>query len=256
MLLSVKNVSEARVAFSSDEVSILDVKNPSAGSLGFAGAVTINQIAAETKALRSAPASRFKSVSIALGELRDFDRRDVGEIDWSAIDFVKIGLSGFYKNEDWREPARLALGSIDPRVRRVLVLYVDEARPEIGNAMLNAAVADGFSVVLLDTYNKSNGCALDYWNAADCRTLFQSARLRKMTSVLAGSIGIAQLPEAKQTGADLIGVRGAVCDGDRANDLSPVRLNTFLEAYRDISLVTHPPRPVSHRSDSPDLGSR
>ena len=45
MLISVKNLPEARIAVHCEGVSIIDVKDPLQGSLGFAEASTINQIA-------------------------------------------------------------------------------------------------------------------------------------------------------------------------------------------------------------------
>jgi len=99
MLISVKNSSEARVAAAHRLVSIVDLKDPSAGSLGFAGAAMANEV---INRIRETDAN--KQISLACGELyqwrfggedveASFDACELGEIDWSEVTYVKVGLS-------------------------------------------------------------------------------------------------------------------------------------------------------------------
>lgn len=231
MLVSVKTPAEAAIVAAADGVTVVDVKDPSRGSLGFAGAVTINEIATEI-----ANNKKEKLLSVALGELQSIDFDEVNRIDWSCVDFVKLGLSGFYDDLLWRSKLCKALANIPARVRRVLVLYVDQVEASVATEMIQDAKEAGLSVVLLDTFDKSRGNAFVHWTEDAVRRTFESAARRALTTVLAGSIGLPDLPRAFRTGADLIGVRGAVCDGDRSGSLSQQRLDRLITAYREVSV--------------------
>ena len=229
MLVSVKTPAEAAIVAAADGVTVVDVKNPARGSLGFAGAAVTNSIASEI-------AADEILLSVALGELQEFDFDEVNRIDWAHVDFVKIGLSGFYEDPRWRSKLCGALANIPSRVRRVLVLYVDQVDAATANDMIQDAKEAGLSVVLLDTFDKSNGNTFAHWADNDVRSVFESAARRSLTTVLAGSIGLADLPRAFQSGADLIGVRGAVCDGDRDGSLSQQRLDNLISAYDEVRI--------------------
>ncbi len=229
MLVSVKSPAEAAIVAATDGVTVVDVKDPSRGSLGCAGTAVINRIAADVAAVE-------KQFSVALGELKDLDFDDVNRIQWTHVDFVKIGLSGFYENPNWRSRLQDALANVPKRVRRVLVLYVDHVNAAVATAMIQDAKDSGMSVVLLDTYDKTRGGTFAHWADDDVRSVFESARRRTMTTVLAGSIGLADFPRAFGTGADLIGVRGAVCDGDRSGSLSKQRLDRLIRAYHEVRI--------------------
>lgn len=254
MLVSVKNIAEARIAASTEGITIVDVKAPSQGSLGFAGAATVNAIAdcveeicqtLPNTAPPDSPDVAKKSISVALGELHDLNPIEISQINWAKIHFAKIGLSGAYQDQQWRRPLAKAISVMPPDVARVLVVYVDQVNASSGNELLRAAAEDGLSVVLLDTFNKSQGNVFAHWNKFDCKRLFQSASALAMTTVLAGSIDVTDLESAHQTTADLIGVRGAVCAGDRATDLSPRRLAEFLQAFGNTARTP----PLVQRSD-------
>lgn len=238
MLISVKSPVEAAIAAAADGVNVVDVKDPSQGSLGFAGAELTNQIAAAVgrvsagQRLQGISADR-KLVSVALGELHNLNLDEVRQIDWASVDFVKIGLSGLYEGNLWRLPLSDALAEVPSRVKRVLVLYVDQVDASSAEDIVKSARNDGLSVVLLDTFDKSNGNLFAHWAESDVDRVFGSAKRLSMTSVLAGSIGLADISRAFELGADLIGVRGAVCDGDRSGNLCQHRLNELLSVYRE-----------------------
>ncbi len=253
MLLSVQNITEARIVAATDGVSIIDVKDPNQGSLGFAGPDVVNGIvdvvtnahqeSISNVSLATQRRSAAPKLSVALGELLELNSADIASIDWSKIHFAKIGLNGTYADQSWRKPLSDAFAPVPLHVARVLVVYVDQVPPSASAALLSAAHQDGLSVVLLDTFEKSNGNVFAHWSVSDCKKSFQSASALALTTVLAGSIGITDLNSAKQTGADLVGVRGAVCSGDRTETLAKPKLDEFLKAYRELSLdVPNAPR--------------
>lgn len=243
MLVSVKNLPEARIALAVHGVSIIDVKDPHNGSLGFAGADVINPIAAAVAGQRARdcdalggpkpspkpspiPSAPSPGLSIAMGELTDHRPHQVCDIRWDDVDYVKFGLSGLYPNQAWRRPLSAAFSLIPDRVQKVLVLYVDQVSPKVATAMLQRPI--NASVVLLDTFDKTNGNAFAYWNVNDCQSLFLAATACGMATVMAGSIGLPDLPNAQRTNAQRVGVRGAVCEGPRDGNLSAIRLQSFL----------------------------
>ena len=247
MLISVKNLAEARIAAASEGVSIIDVKDPLQGSLGFAGAATVNRIAAmvheagaKSKSVLSRSSNGFRSprktVSVALGELRDLNIQGIRQIDWAKISYAKVGLSGAYRDHRWRKPLAEIFSNIPTHVARVLVVYVDQIEVTASQKTLAAAYEDGMTVVLLDTFDKSQGNIFSHWSDIDCKNLFNASSEFGMMTVLAGSIRASDLAHAVSTQVDLIGVRGAVCESDRKSELSQRRLSEFVKSYSDAAL--------------------
>ncbi len=247
MLISVKNPNEARTAAAHPLVTIVDLKDPSAGALGFAGAATANEVIEAVK-----ETARAKQISVACGELRqwrlgnadlaaDFDLCELERIDWTAVAFVKVGLSGdFAVAPDIGRLTRF-LSVVPKHVRRVLVIYVDLFSTQQAEELIRSAATLNASVLLLDTFNKSAGNTFAYYSHLECRSLFRIARNAQMMGVLAGSIDTGSLAQAIETEADLIGVRGAVCQrghsdlGEiRKNSICQRRLDQFLDAARVI----------------------
>ena len=253
MLISVKNSIEARAAAGHPLVSIVDLKDPSAGSLGFAGAAIANEV---INTVRETDAA--KQISVACGELQQwqfghedleasFDVSELGKINWPAVTFVKVGLSEeFARAQDFDRLERF-FSLVPDHVQRVLVIYVDLFATGQAEAMIREATPLNTSVVLLDTFDKSLGNTFAHYSPLECGAIFHQAKSQNMTSVLAGSIDIECLHLAAETGADLIGVRGAVCQQDdspvseiRKNSLCERRLDQFLDAARVILAEARP----------------
>jgi len=245
MLISVKNSNEACVVADHPLVSIVDLKDPSAGSLGFAGAVMANDVINAVR--ETAP---DKAISLACGELYQwrlgdedsnarFDGGQLREVDWAEVTFVKVGLSGnFAETKDFDRLKRF-FELVPDNVRRVLVIYVDLFSTQQARKTIRDVARVNASVLLLDTFDKGRGNTFAHYSPRECQQIFSQGKSRKMTCVLAGSIDSACLCDAAETGADLIGVRGAVCQQDdskaseiRKNSLCQRRLDQFLDAAR------------------------
>jgi len=253
MLISVKNSSEARTAAEHPLVAIVDLKDPSTGSLGFAGTAVANEVINTVRAT-----DPDKQISLACGELdqwrlggddpkTDFDVCELERIDWPAVTFVKVGLSGNFAAEQDVGRLKRFFSLVPNHVRRVLVIYVDLFSTGQAKEAIRESAALNASVVLLDTFDKSHGNTFAYYSRAECQAIFQLAKSQKMTGVLAGSIDVECLSRAAETGADLIGVRGAVCQQDdspvneiRKNSLCQRRLDHFLDAARVILAEARP----------------
>lgn len=243
MLISAQNLAEALTAAAHELVSIVDLKKPTAGSLGFAGSETINVIVRAVK--RKYPA---KALSIACGELTqwgqgrgeaEFSQADIEAIDWTQIQFVKVGLSGQWSHDRLIARLKQFYALVPTHVRRVMVIYVDICSTAQAIELIQRAPDVAASVVLLDTFDKTAGDTFDWYTPADCQSLFNQARSMGMCSVLAGSIDQTHFSDVASSGADLIGVRGAVCEKGsvagsmrRKNQLCPTRLDQFLVAAK------------------------
>ena len=247
MLISVQNSFEARTAAGHSLVTIVDLKDPSRGSLGFAGPKVANEVIGVVT-----ETNPDKQISLACGELHqwrldsenleaEFDISDLEDIQWSAVSFVKVGLSGNFAATQDLDRLKRFFAIVPNHVRRVLAVYVDLFSMEQAGELIREADTIGASVLLLDTFEKSHGDLFAYVTADQCQAIFRQAKAQNMTNVLAGSINIASLHQAAETGADLLGVRGAVCQQDdssagetRKNSLCRHRLDQFLEATRVI----------------------
>ena len=253
MLISVKNSFETRTAAAHPLVSIVDLKDPSNGSLGFAGAALANEIINTVREIDS-----DTLISLACGELHQwrfdhvdretgFDARELAKIDWPAVTFVKVGLSGNFASSQHVDRLERFFSHVPGNVRRVLVIYVDLFSLEQAKDMIAETAKLNASVVLLDTFDKSHGNTFSYYSPSDCQAFFQQGKCRGLMCVLAGSIDIKCLNHAAETGADLIGVRGAVCQQEgssvgeiRKNSLCVHRLDQFLDAARVILAEARP----------------
>jgi uncharacterized protein (UPF0264 family) len=245
LLLSVKNISEAHTVVAQAEHAIIDIKDPGSGSLGFAGDDDVNEIATVV-----GQTGKAFPISVAMGELRLFESSTSQRLDWDRIDYVKFGLSQCYPAQNnlqtdhpaepqtdtdrWLRPLVNAFAQIPRRVKKVMVFYVDQVNLPTSLAMLRTAVSSPnikISAVLVDTFDKSHGNAFAHWDPLACQSLFRLASVHGLTTVMAGSIDVQDLAASKFTGAEVIGVRGAVCVGRRDGNLSSDRLKRFINAY-------------------------
>ena len=123
LLVSVRDAQEAEIALASG-VDLIDVKEPSRGSLGAADAATLAAIARCVDG--RAP------LSAALGEL--FEARSTATLP-AAFRFAKFGLAGCRARPDWIDRWRTALAELPPGAAGVAVVYADwrqRGRPRRG----------------------------------------------------------------------------------------------------------------------------
>jgi uncharacterized protein (UPF0264 family) len=201
LLVSVTDAAEALDALAAG-ADIIDVKNPSRGSLGKADDDVIFQVV-------TAVAGRVP-VTAALGELTRFMSLSPSR---PAVTMVKLGLS--HAAPSWRDDLSAALLPYRP-ARPVAVAYADHERagaPE-PHAVLKWAIEHHAAALLLDTFTK-DGKGLFHWLDDDAlRPLVTSAHAAGVQIALAGSLKFGDVSRCVALGADIIAVRGAACDGD------------------------------------------
>lgn len=216
LLVSVRSSREAEAAIAGG-ADIIDVKEPSHGSLGRADSTTLD-------AIRRAVAGR-RLLSAALGELAEFDNAGP-----DGFDFVKCGLAKL--DGDWRLAATRFQHSVRT-AKAVVVAYADwqcAQAPPIDD-VIDFACSLSQPVLLIDTCCKDQtmhgrrATLTDWmpqpWIAAAIDRLHAAGG----RIALAGSLTLDDIDRLRCLDPDWIAVRGAACDGsDRAAEVDAERV--------------------------------
>lgn len=240
--MSVRNAYEASLVsnfVSHDQVGILDVKEPSTGSLGHVSYSTAEEIAC---ALEKSDAQM--ELSIALGEVIDGPVwPDISEHNRTnclkRFGYAKAGLAGLASNSEsssWQKKAVNFFASLPNTVNRVAVAYVDEeiaCSPRVED-IVHSAPSLGCSHLLFDTHSKGQGGLFDFYSPQRLRELISLAKAdptNELIVVVAGSLSAADLTMALSLQPDFIAVRGAVCGETREDSICAEKLTHFVECF-------------------------
>jgi (5-formylfuran-3-yl)methyl phosphate synthase len=211
LLISVRNAAEAAVALAGG-ADVIDVKEPSRGSLGAADAAIVASVV-------EAVGGRVP-VSAALGELDSFSTSD--RASWNdpfppGVALVKLGLAGCGARADWAARWRAALARRAASAQPVGVVYADwrVAAAPVPERVLSAALECRCPALLVDTWDKTSGTLLDHWPADSLARFMARVRQQGLAVVLAGSLAGPALVTAIRLAPDLVALRGAVCRGGR-----------------------------------------
>jgi (5-formylfuran-3-yl)methyl phosphate synthase len=234
LLVSVRSATEVGPAVSGG-AEIVDAKEPSAGSLG---AVTPAVLAAIAFAL-----PRHIPLSVALGDPAD-DRAAAGSVS-AALEalqavgpragttYLKLGLASASGPSAAR---RLVDGAVGAASRSgasvVVVAYADhEAADAPAPAVVSRVAADaGAHGVLLDTWRKDGRNLFQHMPPESLRAWLGAARQVGLLVALAGSLDADAVRTIARLPADVVGVRGAACDGGREGVLLAERVRSLRRA--------------------------
>jgi (5-formylfuran-3-yl)methyl phosphate synthase len=233
LLVSVRSAIEARAALAGG-AAIIDVKEPSRGSLGMAACSVWRQVR------EAVPLSVI--VSVALGELNDWlgpVRVELPPDCWEGIAFRKLGLADARPcwAEGWNElresMIRKGMDPADPKSGRpgwVTVVYLDweTARAPHPTSVIDAASEmSDCPGILFDTWDKSRPPAFD----SKVRRWIGRAKEIGRFVALAGSLDEAAIQRLRPLGPDIFAVRGAACrGGDRTAPIDTERVARLIEA--------------------------
>jgi (5-formylfuran-3-yl)methyl phosphate synthase len=231
LLVSVRSEVEARAALAGG-AAIIDVKEPTRGSLGMASYDVWGSV---RKAVP--PWTVF---SVALGELNDWVGSQGATVPgscWSGVDYRKIGLAdaGPSWRERWRELREnldedLSSSTVVSRPAWVAVVYLDweAARaPDPESIIGEAAAIRDCPGILFDTWNKSRRVEFDTrWMRR-----FAHAKESGRFVALAGSMDEAAIRRLRPLEPDIFAVRGAACrGGDRNAPIEAERVARLVDA--------------------------
>lgn len=214
LLVSVRSVSEAAAALEGG-AAVIDVKEPTRGSLGAADLRTLEQIVAFVAGRRA--------VSAALGELLDDPA-----LPPTPLSFVKFGLAGCRNRADWGTKVATLVERVQSEAHTpVIAAYADAElaqAPPVGD-VLDAARRYRAKGILLDTYRKATGTLLDWLTLDAIIDMCRTARAAGLQIALAGSLGAREIPIVRRARPDFIAVRGAACaGGERQKTISVSRV--------------------------------
>lgn len=228
LLVSVRSAAEVGPALSGG-ADIIDAKEPLRGSLGPVSPSTLAEISALVP-----PACPF---SLALGDLGNPEEAISAFASLvppvrTAPTYVKLGFAGV------RSPrivsgilttAVAALADKGSTALLVAVAYADAERagtltPEL---ILGYALGAGATGVLLDTHTKDGMGLLDWITPAALAAWVASARHEGLLTAVAGSLTLEDVEIVAAARADIVGVRGAACQGGRQGQVRANRVRAI-----------------------------
>jgi uncharacterized protein (UPF0264 family) len=235
LMISVTSEEEARAALLGG-AEILDVKNPSEGSLGAQSPETIRGI----RALSSGNVE----ISAAIGDMPNLPGTAalaaLGAASCGA-DYIKVGLYGAQSEAE----AGFLLCEVRKAVRDfeasvIAAAYADYQRAGTINpeCLPRIAASAGAGGCLLDTAIKDGHTLFDFILPSMIRLLADQAHADGLLFGLAGALSDRDLPMAGELGIDVVGIRTAACrDNQREGTLDAGRVRKLREASRRLSVA-------------------
>jgi (5-formylfuran-3-yl)methyl phosphate synthase len=225
LLVSVRSASEVGAALAGG-ADIIDAKEPRHGSLGAVSRRTLATI------MQSIPPEC--PLSIALGDLTTQAEieRSISSLELPAREaptYLKLGFAAVPSPTVVERLLRAALAAAAehrsaPKV--IAVAYADS--PAAGTVspeeIHEAALGSDCSGVLLDTYGKTGSDLFSWITQADLAKWISDLRTDGLLAAVAGGLGIQQMAQACVPLPDVIGVRGAACEGGRNGTVSSCRV--------------------------------
>ena len=251
LLVSVRDAAEAAAALAGG-AALIDVKDPTAGSLGAATAAAVAGVAATVRG--SVP------WTVAAGELRDeiaapgtIERwlgtiaAGVGGSVGGGPAAVKVGLAGLAQTA-WQPAFRDLMAGLPATTARVAVAYADWERVEAPHPLEIVEQAQGSSgvllnqgssgVLLMDTADKSGPALLEACSEADLEAWVAAARSAGLAVALAGRLRLEAIPRLARLRPDVVALRSAVCSNNR---FGPVDVALVRRAAAAVGLLENTP---------------
>lgn len=217
LLVSPRSKVEAEECIKA-EVDIIDIKNPVEGSLGANFPWIIKEI------LEIVP--KNIPVSATIGDLPDLP----GTASLAAlgvatcgVSYIKAGIKGPKNIEDainLMKKISKAVKSYNKNIKVVAAAYADYKRFGTINPLLITEVAQKAEcdVAMIDTGIKDGKGLFNFLNTDDLKKLINDGHEKNLEVALAGSLKEKDIVVLKDLAPDIIGVRGAACEGyDRLN---------------------------------------
>lgn len=213
LLVSPASIKEAAEAIEGG-AHIIDVKNPKEGSLGANFPWTVEGIkeilppGVELSATLGDLEYKPGTASLAAYGLTKL-----------GVDYVKAGLFGITDAEQAQDMAQNLKKATDG-AKLVLAGYADykdigSISPLLLPEIASKAGADG---VMIDTAAKNRNTLFSHITDSELQAFIGDAHDSGLIAALAGSLKFDDVLKLKDMGADIAGVRGAVCtNGDRMN---------------------------------------
>lgn len=224
MLASVNSLEEALMVQQA-KVDIIDLKQPALGALGALDIPEVTRIVA-------AFSSSDTPISATVGDLPMqanliFDA--VEKMNKTGVDYIKIG---FFPEQDWQTVIMKLQSLTQQPFKLIAVLFADQ-QPDLKS--IEQFSNAGFTGVMLDTLDKSNGSLTQVMPFATIQNFVKITKQHKLLCGLAGSLRANDIPSLLSLKADYLGFRGALCtDHQRTAELDPVAMQTIIEKLKGL----------------------
>ncbi len=222
LMVSVVSVAEARQAIQGG-ADILDVKNPAEGSLGA-------QAPGVVRGIRDL-CSGGVELSAAIGDMPNLPGTAalaaLGAASCGA-DYIKVGIHGPHAEED----ALRLLREVQKAVHGFSTVVIAAGYADFQLAgtldphcLPRLASLSGIRGFLLDTAIKTGHGLLDFFSPRALRRLSDEAHAAGLLFGVAGALREQDLKTMRDIGADVVGLRTAICRNDqRSGPLEPARV--------------------------------
>jgi uncharacterized protein (UPF0264 family) len=228
LLVSVKSPAEVGPALAGG-ADIIDAKDPSRGPLG---AVAPDKVAAILAAV--ADDTPF---SVALGDVATVEAvmnaiTSLPSTRRPGSCFIKLGFAGLQSPSAVGRLLQTAVASAANHASRpevIAVAYADADRSGTlpPHEIVERAAGSGCSGVLLDTYHKNEGGVLALLSCQALADWLALARGAGLLTAIAGGLEASDLPTILAIGPEIIGVRGAACEGGRDGRVTVERVRAL-----------------------------
>ncbi|MFQ5916502.1 MAG: (5-formylfuran-3-yl)methyl phosphate synthase [Candidatus Binatia bacterium] len=212
LLVSPRDINEALAAVRGG-ADILDIKNPEEGSLG----ANFPWIIAEVR--RAVPASI--PISAAIGDFPNLPGSAAlaafGALRAGAS-IIKVGLKGpkDVKSATYlvRQVVRAVKGT-DGSAKVAVCAYGDYQRAGTIDPLLIPRIASkcGADIAMVDTAIKDGQPLTDFLREGDLKAFINKARSHGLRAAFSGSLGYREVRTLRLLNPEVIGVRGAACEG-------------------------------------------
>ena len=230
LLVSVSSAEEARAAIEGG-ADIVDAKDPHSGALG---PVTLDVFATIRQAVGPA-----HLLTAALGDIQEGSglwalgsgsiRTEIELLAQAyaraGAALVKVGCGD--QTRSAREVLAAAVrGASQAGAGVVAVAYADATpdAPLTLDSVIDVALATGARGVLVDTRNKSGPGLASLVSPARLAEWLSRARTAGLLTAVAGALSPGDLAAMVASGADVVGVRGAACEGGRLGRVTAQRV--------------------------------
>lgn len=223
MLASVNSLEDALLVLS-ENVDIIDLKNPASGALG---ALDIKV----AKAIISAVDGNLP-ISATIGDLPmqpGLIINAVEQIRGIGVDYIKIG---FFPGEAQVQVIK-ELANLATQLKLIGVLFAD-ANPDF--SLIEALASAGFQGIMLDTFDKTKGSLTTIMPQPEINQFISQVKAKGLMCGLAGSLARDDVPVLLPFQPDYLGFRGALCDqNNRLGRISGLSVRAIKQALSTLN---------------------
>jgi (5-formylfuran-3-yl)methyl phosphate synthase len=232
----VVSAEEARAGLAGG-ADIIDVKDPREGALGAPSARVLTEVISAVG--DAAP------VSVALGD-QPWPPHTAGLAARGAAAcgaaFVKVGLHGVRELDGAVALMSAVADAVGSEVAVIACAFADAGTPQWLPALVERT---GIAGALIDTFRKDGRGLYEWLSEAELTSLIGRIRDAGGTFAVAGQLRLGELCRVE---ADVVGVRSAVCGGDRTAHLEEGLVAAAVAEVRSLALDSRVAR--VHRQSS------